>query len=74
MGSGWLCGVVGDLGEFEGLSVQRLALWWVWDSLGIWGIECAAGGFVVGVGQFGGFGGLSVLWVALWWVWEILGC
>ena len=29
--------------------MQRVALWWVWDS---WGSECAARGFVVVVGQF----------------------
>ena len=39
---------------FGAVSVQRVALWWLWDSLGF---ECAARGFVLGLEQFGGFWG-----------------
>ena len=34
----------------------------------VWGSECAACGFVVGVGQFGGLGVVRVQRVALWWM------
>ena len=37
-------GFVVCVGQFGGVSVQQVDLWWVWDSLGT---ECAAGGFVV---------------------------
>ena len=52
--------------------MQRVALWWLWDSLVVWGIECAAGGFVLDVGHFGVFGEVSVQRLALWWVWDSL--
>ena len=45
-----VCVCVWSVGQFGGVSVQQVALLWVWDS---WGSECATGGFVVGVGQLG---------------------
>ena len=51
MCSGWLCGGLGQFGVFGVVSVQRVALWWVWDSLDCgWGSECAASGFDLCVG------------------------
>ena len=58
MCSRWLCVVsvaVGVVGvqqvalccvrwRVEGVNVQQVSLWWVWDR---WGCECAAGGFVL---------------------------
>ena len=43
----WLCGVFRTV---VGVSVQQVALWFLWDS---WVSECAAGGFVLCVGQVG---------------------